>query len=785
MEDSESISQLLSRVNSISSAFVVLQRDVRELTGEDELPTSSHLDNKKVTVLTDEQKRQMSKSSWARSTLSSERTLSRSTNGGGVIAGMKRGHNEVVDNTVDSVLVSKADRARRKQSPAYSFGYRRPVKDEAESVAGLPHPMTYHVKEDLLSTRSRTKGGKFPLSARNTDAVDGIPSSIISAGDAMVGSHGDIPETEEVVMDYITDGGHSFGKADRFKQTNSTRLATEANQGDKADVSEIALLDVERARDATRPHVATAIIRNPTAPSSAAHANIPQANAIATVHDEGSGDVSKKLDCLSTRFRSPAPSLYNQRKSSGSNSITANSMEIIVNAQRSAEKEMAKTPGPGSYWISDRALTATKKGYGVRTGTVIHGKEKSTPRPQSAKIDKSKAAELGPGCYNTATTRGVLSTERRVPASAIYRNTEADSKSNPHLARKRYFEQKARDMREAYDYQHLPDDSMLRPRIPVARVVNTRHDRTRPRSAESDRKDVKSRLIWEIDRALEEEEKKYSINYELVEHRSSTPVNWRAETDARKRTMDHLQKVPRAYQRLQESAEEAERSKQRFYGPQLPVQWVQDKAVLRSQRGRYRESSGSRSNSPAREVLEMLGEVDKRPKPDDHDEYTEAFLQSSYSGALRKPGYSAAVDNFNPNSKSGPINRDSWINYGEPSAKERDFLSSQLQPDWTASESSHNMTNRTRRQGFIMSNIPGREEVRVISKGIKLTKSFTEGGPILVEEEDGLAQVTGPGLYDTTSGELTDVLLLMCKFIDFNVNVVHCWMQVRALPLLP
>lgn len=695
-ESSDNIFELKAKMNSLGAALSSIQRGTKALLaldGDDEALSPAE----KRKALNPEERRLRSKSAWARSTLSSDRN----------VVGTKRllGSSDVVD----PMKVTKADGLRRKRSPAYSFGYKRPMSTEQSEYTDTPGPSAYDVKDYQLSTTSRTKGGKLPTARRDAQKME------IDGQDPC--SHADTaadPETNsEVVVTYeevTAAGGHSFGRQRRFKEPMAATAATGSEHADT--------LDIVKATDSLRPHIPTAVMMKP----SAVKAN--DEPAAGSLPADSAGQVVSKLDNLSTHYRSPAPTMYSTPSPAVNKALIRGDIEHI--------------PGPGHYMVSHRALTATKKGYGVATGTAIHNSRAQIVVDRPATADN---AELGPGCYPTA-GRGVLSTQRSVRATTLYQSSD---KTNPHLERKRYLEQKAQDMREFHDFQHDVDDMVLRKRVPAATLRSASNPRA---SRESQSKDSKSRLIMDIDRAIGAQDVEYEVKYALTERRSSTGVSMKAEIQARSSTQGRLAKRPGVAERIIEK-QQGDRVNRMFYGPSLPVQWVNDKEVMRY---RYADAKGDDSDgdappSPTREILKLLGEAS--PGGEDNQEYTEAFLKSSYGGALhRKPAHDMSTS-------KKPVKRDTWIDYGSDEDAGREFIGSQLQDDWTSDG------GRVRKTGFDIGATPGREQVRIPSKGVKMTKSFTVNDPMVFEEEDGRAQVMGPGMYDVMTGTPSNALRLL------------------------
>lgn len=137
-------------------------------------------------------------------------------------------------------------------------------------------------------------------------------------------------------------------------------------------------------------------------------------------------------------------------------------------------------PGPGYYQINDAALAKPLKSHSKPVGVVYHPESQpKKPLAYNAKVQveqESKAA-IGPGTY--APEKSFSYVSHRQPVLAIMR--EADSKPTAHMRRKRYFEQKARDMREAHDFLKEANLSQVLTRAPNVTLAPPKWSQQDPR----------------------------------------------------------------------------------------------------------------------------------------------------------------------------------------------------------------------------------------------------------------------------------------------------------------
>lgn len=228
----------------------------------------------------------------------------------------------------------------------------------------------------------------------------------------------------------------------------------------------------------------------------------------------------------------------------------------------------------------------------------------------------------------------------------------------------------------------------------------------------------------------------YEKKYDIVEKTPRAPVKMEREVQAVSKTQAMLAKagiMPPTARRALETA-----NRDRFLGPQLPVPWGEDRLPPRKA---WYEDNDDGNESPTEEVLDLLKKRGARVNSVDEDnvltkknrdgsaDITEAFLRSSYAGAPTKNAPAVAMRAPKKHDARRLIERELT-----EEEKNRDFLPTQLHHDWAS-------TDRDGGKALDMDIVPGRDVVKVLSKGVVDRVLFNEG----IRRGTG---DMGPGVYD-------------------------------------
>lgn len=207
---------------------------------------------------------------------------------------------------------------------------------------------------------------------------------------------------------------------------------------------------------------------------------------------------------------------------------------------------------------------------------------------------------------------------------------------------------------------------------------------------------------------------------------------------------------------------------QRFYGPQIPVPWTQDRLPLYNNNNNNIPIHGD----AAEEVLQMLADraannsttntttaTTNNPNvhlynKDIHDTaYTDAYLKSTYSGSLQ-PKKPAIL--MQPSKEERNINNKLTLEQ-----QERDYIGPQLQQAWIDENNTKN-TKNTKNNTLRMDLVPGREIIKQHAKGISEIITFNE--KILPSDDPG------PGQYENTHLTIANA---NTKTVPFNKQIAR------------
>ncbi|RYG64637.1 hypothetical protein EON64_13565, partial [archaeon] len=176
---------LLQSVRSLGNELSSLKNNAKKLV---QLDDESGESEKKHSLekLTPAQRRERSRSAWARSTTARDNTV-------GTRLAEKRSIGSI--GTVSPTLnITQATNAVKKRSPAFSFGARsKALSDMGDLDVEVPAPTQYEVQVAYLSTLSRTRSCVMrPPSAR-------LPQPEAEAAREGEGEEVEVIEVEEVV----------------------------------------------------------------------------------------------------------------------------------------------------------------------------------------------------------------------------------------------------------------------------------------------------------------------------------------------------------------------------------------------------------------------------------------------------------------------------------------------------------------------------------------------------------------------------------------------------------
>lgn len=646
--------------------------------------------------LSTEEKRNRSRSAWARSTTVSGFNPATRTEG-----------------SIDSAFeISKADRYAKVRPPSFTMGSRSKLSERCAPSSG---PM-YNYSVDVLSSKKRPRSSVFSKTSRPLSA----PSPQTELKPETVDEGGESEHEYEIVeMEFMIPSGYSFGNAQRFPEQKENKT--------KNPVKE------KKARwSSSEPDVIEMETQVPSGYSFGKATRFPEKSKdqeedekIDAYIDEEVLKIDKTtaLDNLAYRPRSTSVKFVPERK--------------FNKASVTGEVDLG-VPGPGQYEVDEETLRKTKD-LTRPVGTLYREKVKNK-NPTAAYLRTLAAdekASRGPGAYNVERADAVIASTQ--PSIVLY---SSQSKATPHTERKKYFEQKARDMREAHDHMKFSSVDLITPRAPMALLAP-------PKSSKNDAKRtriLKQRRIEKMNEVSRSHEAPRNLKYSSIERRAPTGVTMAAEVSSRRSTQDRLQNKPAVASTLAERIAEKEKPTY-FYGPQLQVPWAPqaDSAVPEERK----------ELSPTEEVLRMLGERGAGALPSDDlntdpgaKKLTEAFLRSTHSGSLLK--------------KPAPIRMNNTTHHSPSLAalsaglkQQYEFLGPQLQSDWVAESTGRSASHKNR--SLLMEQHKGRDQVRVHQKGVIEVVPF-QGQDVLLDRDAAETKMRLLDELELGPGEDDDIL---------------------------
>lgn len=493
--------QLQSEMRRMGDLLTSIRKQSASLLGDSEIGDSSSnsgYGTSKKKALSLQQKRELSASSWAKSsTVRKEigRALSRvaqpqqhhtrrSTYVGDENAAVEEevatagGVEDTAAAVADLVAV---DRYLKTSAPRYTMGQRRYSgstdgidrgRGRGENTAA---PGQYEPSIDQLSTSKRARTYTFSTTPRpfltttttTATAVEvshlGANTSTPATNDPVVATqadgdddHGSIDEASTAPDHHgphasahsqlqqhhrPSKGVYSFGKQTRFSAVTASSNAIGSSPTTAAGAAAAPLLDLDRAERATLPHSSSVQFMLPVH-----HKRRQHEQEVGEEEEDGEGDskgpVSSTIDGLSYRTRVT--------------NIT--SMHSTGRDNRPPDD----VPGPGAYSSRADALSTHRRSSSACRYHPPAQLKNSAALTHKQRCEQDRDAQIGPGSYHP--DKGLEAVSYKTPVMRIH---PAESKSTPQLQRRAYFEQKAKDMREAHDFMRDSSLAVCLTHLPI------------------------------------------------------------------------------------------------------------------------------------------------------------------------------------------------------------------------------------------------------------------------------------------------------------------------------
>lgn len=360
---------------------------------------------------------------------------------------------------------TESSTAMAKSSAGYTIS--KSSRSTTEVVADIPF---YDVNDYALSKRKRPISAvemRAACEGHNHEHKNGTNT----VDDDQIANRKEQPSITTMKND--TAHKYSFGKSKRELHpqplTESPYTILDISRGEKLlwEKPQTAVLFSRDKREFER------VLKSPygdnraPAHSSDINADAPEDSADRSAEQGGSARRRRSLsagksgnvrdDMLSTRQAAPAIAIAPEHKTKSRKPLNVTAGDY-------------GTPGPGAYADSVQQI------YSVASGNVAGGK--FTPGPSSAarkarriasSSGLSRAHAPGPGHYDVGSAESVV--RQKVPGfSNVFKSSDADKKLTPQLQRKRYWEEKARDLREEHDDMKDASDSIVKSRTPVVQM---------------------------------------------------------------------------------------------------------------------------------------------------------------------------------------------------------------------------------------------------------------------------------------------------------------------------
>ncbi len=612
-------------------------------------------------------------SSWAKSTVPRSNLIGTSINSDAP-------SRDIIDTT-------KAEKFVKQRAASISIGTKHVTPDSKIRPQGADN--IYDCNIDAISKYSRSGKGVVKFKA----------SSCSNTKELRVAEEVKVPEKEGVVS-VVTKNVpkvFSFGKAPRTSE--------------KADLDQIpsSVLDIDKSKKYLEPNINTAMIKKPTVTT----IMVDEIKPIDSVDVPEVNIVEAKIDILAHKERAPVAVIrpdtskskqymeYEVMKHIASTSIGPGKYEV-GNAYKASSFAVSKSSKPSvgklyhnrtapkhnimfhKAWLANQNALKRRQYYDAEGDESIH--------INNVVADVSP----GPGDYNIA--RSDHYTRHQSPVTII---RDSEAKPSKHIERKKYWEEKARDLRLEFDNLNDINDSLVRPR--VSSVTINDH---------SVRDSVGTWKTKSIVKKRQEEEKRlaslhYDVQFDAVEKQPKILVNMPAEERMRQSIQNDIYSKPGVVQVLIEK-KEAEKARDKFYGPQLPLTWI----------GRPPSGSGKNDMENDDDIKEAMSIITK-DDPSHSNKYTsdtsDAYLQSTYAGYITK----------NTIDMSKMIDTRADL----PEVDDFDYIGPQVPVDWLVE--SQKKSGKALDMDYNIS----RDVVKVYSKGVKEVVPF---GSSVIEKKDDL-----------------------------------------------
>lgn len=607
-------------------------------------------------------------------------------------------------NLTSSLEVEKAEKYIRKRSAAYSIGSKLQNKS-IESPA--PPPLYYNANIEASSSYKRSKGSVFSKTVRTIN----IGRNNNDNNDPINIDSDQQPKSSSSDVKKVGEKAYSFGKAPRVnKMTTGT---TDSNPS--------TTYDVEKAEKYLLPNTPSLKLMKPLIDNTKTDADDNDAPNIDDVKNRIVND-----DLLSTRCRAPAAIIKPE---------TEKKMTTIVDISK-----LIGTPGPGQYDVdkvfkSDHSVSTNKK---RSVGKLYFDKTKikldvALRRAWAANaaaindnIDINNLSNInnitpGPNQYD------VLSADRYLRESRpniVITAIPDDKLDDKHIQRKRYWEEKAKDLRETHDYMKDVNESFISSNKNTRSVVFQKE-----KSLDETFENSKALKVMK----RRKEETSTSLTYDVKHTLTEKKVPVLLDIDKQIRSSKVFDN-PRVAQVLAER-EMSKYERDKYYGPQLPVPWVVENKNQTNQ-------VDNGYDSEMEEVMQIIRNRDPNKSSDVKTKVTsetaENYMRSIYSGTMTKSTVMMRKSEEKEFMKlpEGP----------------QDFLGPQLPYDWTE-------LNKGQGRALRMDLGKGRDEVKVHGKGLVQVIEFAD---INVDDDDQI----GPGRYETSTRFGEDA-----KGVPFKLNV--------------
>jgi len=216
-------------------------------------------------------------------------------------------------------------------------------------------------------------------------------------------------------------GVYSFGKQSRFSAVTAS-----SNAVDSSPAAVTPLLDLDRAERAILPH------------SSSVRFVLPMHHKRRQYEEEENGQEGDSKGSIVPTTTTTIDGLSYRTK-------VTNITSMHSTGRRTRPPE--DVPGPGAYSSRAEALSTHRRASSAcRYHSPVQLKN-SAALTHKLRCEQDWEAQIGPGMYYP--DKGLEAVSCKTPVLRIH---PAESKSTPQLKRRAYFEQKAKDMREAHDF---------------------------------------------------------------------------------------------------------------------------------------------------------------------------------------------------------------------------------------------------------------------------------------------------------------------------------------------